>query len=160
MLASKARMLGHPIHPMLIVFPFGLLGMAAVFDIVALVSGHGLFAHVAFWMIVSGVVSGIVAAAFGIADFFGIPRGTRAWRIALLHGAGNEVVLAAFALSWGLRMGDPAAPGTLALVLSFGALLLALVTGWLGGELVDRLGVGVDPNANLNAPSSLSGEPA
>jgi hypothetical protein len=32
------------------------------------------------------------------------------------------------------------------------------VTGWLGGELVDRLGVGVDEDANLNAPSSLAGK--
>jgi len=38
--------------------------------------------------------------------------------------------------------------------------LAALVTGWLGGELVDRLGVGVDPGANLDAPSSLSGRAA
>ncbi|MBC7805180.1 MAG: hypothetical protein H7145_03420, partial [Akkermansiaceae bacterium] len=31
---------------------------------------------------------------------------------------------------------------------------------WLGGELVNRLGVGIDNGANLNAPSSLSGKPA
>ena len=33
---------------------------------------------------------------------------------------------------------------------------LALVTGWLGGELVDRLAIGVDDGANVDAPSSLS----
>jgi len=38
--------------------------------------------------------------------------------------------------------------------------VIALFGGWLGGELVDRLGVGVDRGANLNAPSSLSGRPA
>jgi hypothetical protein len=38
--------------------------------------------------------------------------------------------------------------------------LLAAVTGWLGGELVDRLSVGVDDGAHLNAPSSLSNRPA
>ena len=37
------------------------------------------------------------------------------------------------------------------------AMLLATVTGWLGGELVDRLGVGVDEGANVDAPSSLKG---
>lgn len=47
-----------------------------------------------------------------------------------------------------------------AFVLGFIAVALALVTGWLGGELVDRLGVGVDNGAHLNAPSSLSGRPA
>src|SRR5438309_9380663 len=43
-------------------------------------------------------------------------------------------------------------PSTTALVLSFVAVALALVTGWLGGELVDRLGVGVDRGAHLDAP--------
>jgi hypothetical protein len=38
--------------------------------------------------------------------------------------------------------------------------LLALVTSWLGGELVERLRVGVDDGAHLNAPNSLSGRPA
>ena len=52
------------------------------------------------------------------------------------------------------------APSTGAFVLSFIAVALALVTGWLGGELVDRLGVGVDRGAHLDAPSSLSGKPA
>ena len=46
------------------------------------------------------------------------------------------------------------------LVLSFLALVLALITGWLGGELVDRLGMGMDNGAHLNAPSSLSRRPA
>ena len=35
--------------------------------------------------------------------------------------------------------------------------LRALVTGWLGGELVDRLEVGVNRGAHLDAPNSLSG---
>jgi hypothetical protein len=33
-----------------------------------------------------------------------------------------------------------------------------LVGGWLGGELVERLGVGVDDDANLNAPNSLTSD--
>jgi uncharacterized membrane protein len=48
----------------------------------------------------------------------------------------------------------------MALVLALVGAGLALVTGWLGGELVDRLGVGVDDGAHLDAPSSLSGRPA
>jgi uncharacterized membrane protein len=36
------------------------------------------------------------------------------------------------------------------------ALLLGALGGWLGGELVDRLGVGVDTGANLDAPNSMS----
>ena len=48
------------------------------------------------------------------------------------------------------------APTTTALLCSFGGVLLALVGGWFGGELVERLGVGVTPGADLNAPSSLT----
>jgi hypothetical protein len=47
-------------------------------------------------------------------------------------------------------------PTTLALVFSFAGYVLLFVTGWLGGELVDRLGVGVDDGANLDAPNSLT----
>jgi uncharacterized membrane protein len=73
-----------------------------------------------------------------------------------MHAAGNVVVLALFAGSAWLRHADPALPPTLALVLSFGGAGLSLVTAWLGGELVDRLGVGVSDGAHLDAPSSLS----
>jgi uncharacterized membrane protein len=68
------------------------------------------------------------------------------------------VVVALFAVSWLLRRSQPAyAPSSLALWLGIIAVLLALLTAWAGGELVERLGVGVDPGANLDAPSSLSG---
>jgi hypothetical protein len=66
-----------------------------------------------------------------------------------------------FALSWWFRFSDPAYdPSTTAFILALAGVGIGAVTGWLGGELVDRLGVGVDPGAHLNAPSSLSGMPA
>jgi hypothetical protein len=51
-------------------------------------------------------------------------------------------------------------PTTGVFLLEAAALLVGGVSGWLGGELVDRLAVGVDDGAHLNAPSSLSGLPA
>jgi len=157
---SKARLFGHSIHQMLIVFPLGLLATSVVFDLVHLATGNGRWADIAFWMIASGVIGGVVAALFGIIDFLAIPRGTRAKRIGLLHGAGNFIVTGLFAVSWLLRnAGNPMDPGTLPIVLSIAAAGLALVAGWLGGELVDRLAVGVDEGAHLDAPSSLSNRP-
>lgn len=157
---SRARLFGHPIHQMLIVFPLGLLATSVVFDIVHLATGNGRWADIAFWMIASGVIGGLVAAVFGLVDFLAIPRGTRAKRIGALHGGGNVVVTGLFAVSWLLRYGNPTDPGTLPVVLSIAAASLALVTGWLGGELVDRLSVGVDDGAHVDAPSSLSDRPA
>jgi uncharacterized membrane protein len=158
---SRAKLLGHPIHPMLIVLPLGLLSAAVVFDVVYLMTDEDAFSTVAFWNIAAGVVGGLGAAVFGAWDWWHIPRATRAKRIGLWHGGGNVVVVVLFALSWLLRLGEEGyEPSVAAYVLSFGGLALATVTGWLGGELVDRLGVGVDPGANLDAPSSLSGGPA
>jgi uncharacterized membrane protein len=157
---AKARLFGHPIHQMLIVFPLGLLGTSLFFDIARLASDNPVWGTVSYWLIVAGILSGLVAAPFGLIDWLAIPAGTRAKRIGLLHGGGNVVVLLLFVLSWLLRRDEPANPEGLAVGLSALGVLLALVTGWLGGELVDRLGVGVDEGANLNAPSSLSGRPA
>jgi uncharacterized membrane protein len=101
-------------------------------------------------------VTGLLAAPFGFIDWLAIPAGTRAKRIGALHGLGNVVVVVMFALSWWLRSAVPSAPEALALALSFAAGALALFTGWLGGELVDRLAVGVDEGAHVDAPSSLT----
>jgi uncharacterized membrane protein len=157
---SKARLLGHPIHQMLIVFPLGLLGTSLVFDIIHLATGNGRWADVAYWMIASGIIGGLVAAIFGLIDFLPIPRGTRARFIGMWHGIGNVVVVALFAVSWFLRREAPTEAGLLPVVVSAGGVGLALLTGWLGGELVNRLGVGVSDGAHLDAPSSLSDRPA
>jgi uncharacterized membrane protein len=153
---ARARLLGHPVHQMLIVFPLGLLGGSIIFDIVYLVTRAGHWAEMAFWMVAAGIVSGLVAAVFGAIDWSAIPGGTRAKSIGLLHGLGNVVVVGLFAASWLLRQSAPQSPGTLAIALSFVGVGLALVTGWLGGELVNRLGIGVDEGAHADAPSSLT----
>jgi uncharacterized membrane protein len=59
---SKAKLLGHPIHPMLIVFPLGLLGMAVVFDLIASIAGDwGELARAAWYMIAAGIIAGWLA---------------------------------------------------------------------------------------------------
>ncbi|HEX7195935.1 MAG TPA: DUF2231 domain-containing protein, partial [Candidatus Limnocylindria bacterium] len=138
------------------------LSAAVVFDVVYLLTDEPAFSMVAYWNIAAGIVGGLLAAVFGAWAWMHIPKETRAKRIGLLHGGGNVVVVVLFAISWLLRAGavNPGGVSVLAYVFSFAGLALAAVTGWLGGELVDRLGVGVDPGANLNAPNSLSGAPA
>jgi uncharacterized membrane protein len=158
---SRAKLLGHPIHPMLVVLPLGLFIGAVVFDAVYLWRGSTTFATAAYWNIAAGIVGGLFAAVFGLIDWLAIPAGTRAKRIGLLHGASNVVVLAMFVLAWLARGNTPGtAPTATLFLLEIAALALGSVAGWLGGELVDRLAVGVDDGAHLDAPSSLSGRPA
>ena len=152
---SRAKLFGHPIHQMLIAFPIGLLVTAVIFDIAALVSHAPGWFEISFWMILAGVIGGLAAAPFGLIDFLHIPKHTRARSVGLRHGLGNVVLLALFAASFLMRWDAPRRPEALALVLSFAGVIVGTMTAWLGGELVDRLGVGVDTGANLNAPSSL-----
>ena len=154
---SRTKMFGHAIHPMLIPFPLGLLATAVVFDIIWLITDRPPFTAAAAFAIAAGIIGGAVAAPFGWVDWFKIPTGTRAKRVGLVHGLGNGLVLVLFAISWLLRLNSEAwVPTNWALACSFVAVALAVGTAWLGGELVERLGIGVDEGANTDAPSSLS----
>jgi uncharacterized membrane protein len=156
---SKAKIMGHSIHSILIPFPLGLLSTSVVFDVVYLLTGNGKWSEISFWMIAAGVIGGLAAAVFGLIDWLAIPSGTRAKALGMWHGTTNVVMVTIFIVSWLLRADAPGDPGIVAIVLSFVAVGLASLGGFLGGELVVRLGVGVAEGAHLNAPGSLSGRP-
>jgi len=160
---SRAKLLGHAAHPMLIVVPLGMFVGAEVFDAVYFFGGKSnpTWATIAYWMTVVGLIGGLVAAVPGWIDWFGIPSGTRAKAVGLVHGLGNGLgVLGLYGTSWWFRKDDPANPPDLALLLGVCGFALGGVTAWLGGELIERLGISVHPGANPNAPNSLSGRPA
>jgi uncharacterized membrane protein len=157
---AKATLLGHPIHPMLIAFPLGLLPVASIFDIIYLSTHNGHWADISYWIIAAGIIGALIAAVFGFVDWLGIPQGTRAKSIGLIHGASNFVVVLLFIVSWFMRRPDSAMPSLLAIVLGWIGIGIALFAGWLGGELVYRMNVGVDEGANLDATNSLSGRAA
>ncbi|HJY53670.1 MAG TPA: DUF2231 domain-containing protein [Candidatus Udaeobacter sp.] len=157
---AKATFLGHPVHPMLIVFPLGLLSGAAIFDILYVSTQNGHWADVSYWMIAVGIIGGLIAAVFGFIDWLSIPEGTRAKYIGLIHGLSNFVVVLLFIVSWFMRRPNATVPSMTAMTLGWIGIVIALFSGWLGGELVYRLNVGVDHGANLDAPNSLSGRSA
>jgi len=154
---SRAKVMGHPIQPILIPFPIGLLTTSVIFDVVHLLAGGARWAEISFWMIAVGVVGGLLAAVFGLIDWLGIPSDTRAKAIGLGHGLSNVLMVALFAVSWLLRTGAPGDPGILPIVLSFLGVGLVSLGGFLGGELVFRMGIGVAERANPNASGSSSG---
>ncbi|MEU6074172.1 DUF2231 domain-containing protein [Micromonospora sp. NPDC047074] len=154
---SRAKALGHGIHPMMIVFPLGLFATAVIFDILYLITDRAGFQISAAYTIGAGVIGGLLAAVFGFTDWRAIPSGTRAKRVGAVHGIGNVVVVLLFAVSWLLRASATNwEPNALALICSFAGIILSGMTAWLGGELVERLGIGVSDGAGVNAPSSLS----
>jgi len=156
----STKILGHNVHPILIVLPLGALMTSVIFDIVHLFTSNPEHARAAYWTMLVGIFGGVAAAPFGIVDWLGIPSGTRAKRVGLSHALATSGMMALFIASWLLRGSAPGEPSATAVTLSFLGMATGAVGGWLGGELVERLGIGVDREAHVNAPSSLSGREA
>jgi uncharacterized membrane protein len=148
---SRAKLFGHPVHQMLVTFPIGAFGFSVASDALHGYLGKRKFAHAATQALDFGLISAALAVPFGAADFLAIPRGTRARRVGLWHAIGNVAMLGLFGASRVLRArgGSPSA----AKWLSGSAFMLSGVTAWLGGELVDRHGIGVE--LEEHAPKSL-----
>jgi uncharacterized membrane protein len=135
LMRARIVVLGHPLHQALVPVPLGAL---------------------VCWTAVAGAALGSVAAVVGWADWGALPVGSRARRVGWLHGIGNSVVILLFAISASLRWPQVDSPPAEAIGLSLLGGLLVLLTAWGGGELVSRMGIGVEPGAHPDAPSSLS----
>jgi uncharacterized membrane protein len=137
---SRLRVAGHPIHPVLVMFPLGLFAMAVIFDAANLLGGPAILGEVAYWNVCGGLVGGILVALAGAVDMTFIPHGTPAKRAGVMHGLINMGVLLLFAVILMVRVGsgDRSAGGGL-FVVELIALGGAVVGAWFSGELVDRL---------------------
>jgi len=141
-MATPASIAGHPIHPILVTVPIGLWVFSLVSDIIfAAGLGGPVWSDVAFYTMAGGIVGALLAAVFGLVDFLSL-RDSRAKKIGATHMILNLTVVGLYAVNLYLRLGS-ARGATLPIALSvIGAVLLG-ISGWLGGELVYRLGVGV-----------------
>jgi uncharacterized membrane protein len=149
---SRLTIVGQPVHPLLVMFPLGLLVTAVIFDAADLLGGPVILGEVAFSCIAGGLIGGLVAALVGLVDLVAVPDGTRAKRVGVLHGLVNLGVVLLFAVVWMVRMGADHRHAGWGL---FAVELVALAGVGLGvrfgGQLVDRLGGGADGNAHLHA---------
>jgi len=139
---STASIKGHPIHPMLIVYPFAFLTGAFGFSAAAAASRNRSLRTVADHLVPTGIAAGLLAAVPGIVDYLNsVPPGssgrTRATKHALLNVSG----LGLFAASWLLRRRDRVAAPLVFQGLGAAAMSIA---GYLGGTLVYRNQIGVD----------------
>ena len=144
---SSASIAGHPIHPMLVPIPIGLWVFAMVADLMFIWGGNPAWKTVAFYCIAGGIVGAALAAVFGLLDLLGV-KDTKVFRVGVMHGAFNVVALLLFALNLYLRTDNGSQMvgpnSSVPLALSVVGVLILGVSGWLGGELVFRYGVGVN----------------
>ena len=150
---TPANIARHPIHPMLVPLPIGLWVFSLACDIIALfVADPATWKVVALYAMIGGIIGALLAAVFGLIDLLSLPDDIR--KTAILHMSINLVIVVIFIVNAWLRLGaaDSGAGSPGLDWLSLVAIVLLLVSGWLGGKMVYRYGVAVDTE-------SICGEP-
>lgn len=140
-LRATVTIKGHPLHPLLVTIPVGLFVATLVSDMVFVVDGSDGWADASRWLLGGGLAGALLAALAGFADFAGNAR-IREFRDAWLHMFANLTVVLIEGVNLILRLPDPEVAGSFGIVLSAAAALILLFSGWKGGELVFRHGVG------------------
>ena len=147
-MSSPASIMGHPIHPMIIPFPIALWVFSFLADLVYLWRGNTGWEWMASWTLLAGCVGAVAAAIFGIIDWLSI-KDREVKKVADWHARFNVLALVLFAISWYLRRGvdfaNPNGKLTLPIALSVVGIIAITISGWLGGELVFKYGVAVNP---------------
>jgi uncharacterized membrane protein/nitrite reductase/ring-hydroxylating ferredoxin subunit len=141
---SAAHFQGHPIHPMLIPFPFAFLTGAFVFDVASRVTGQTTWSITGGYLAILGIGTALLAAVPGFIDYLRtVPPKSSGKRRATTHMLLNLSAVVLFILAAWLRK-DNVAPETPVLILEGLALAMLFFGGWLGGVLVSRNQISVD----------------
>lgn len=152
---SKARVAGHPIHPMIVAFPIAFY-TSTVATLLAYVGTHEVFWYrVAMIANLAGIVTAAIAMIPGAIDLWSLPAGSRARRTGLRHAGFNALATGLFAvtavllyLPWSHRVmvnGEYVFDATVPLAMSVIAWVSMGVAGSLGWTLVQTHHVGIKP---------------
>lgn len=145
---SKVRVLGSPLHPLLITLPVGLWITSLIADIIFLVSGIGFWALFASWLMVFGLFGAVLATVPGVIDYFKVvPQRGPARQMAARHGLLNSLLILLYALNIGLRAADGV--GGLEVALNAVSVIILGYSGWLGGHVAHVHRVSVEEPAEI-----------
>ncbi|MEQ9550078.1 MAG: DUF2231 domain-containing protein [Coleofasciculus sp. G3-WIS-01] len=142
-ITSSVAIFGHPIHPIIVIFPIAFLSGLAGTDIGYWLTHDVFWARASVWLLGVGLLSAIAAAVVGIVDFLRISR-VRERRAGWVHALLNVAVLVLSGVNFFLRLGNPVTiilP--VGLIISLIVSILLLASGWYGGELMFRHKVGI-----------------
>ena len=139
---STAQIGGHPIHPMLIPFPIVCFIGVLVTDIVFLNNHDPGWATASRYLLAVGLVMAALAAVAGLTDFMGDDRIRRA-SDALKHMLANVTAVVLELVNFFVRLNSDDAIGKVGVYLSVVVVLILVYSGWKGGDLVFKHGIGV-----------------
>jgi uncharacterized membrane protein len=140
---SKFAIAGHPLHPLLVALPIGLIVWTLVADIVYATDrlARPEWYDIAFWSGIAAIVTALLAALPGFGDYFTMASKSDARGIATAHMGLNLSVVALYIAAMVLMLDNGAIEGgrlTAVIVLHAVGVGLLTLSGWLGGEMVFR----------------------
>jgi uncharacterized membrane protein len=163
-MSSKARVAGHPIHPMLVAFPLAFYTATVVTLLVYIGTREAFWYRFAMVASLAGIATAVIAAIPGAIDLRSLPRGSRSRKAGLQHAGLNLLATGLFAVTalvlyqtWIDRTminGEYIFDATVPLALAVVAWLAMVIAGSLGWTLVqtDRVGV-APPRVRPDRPS-------
>lgn len=154
---SAARFMDHPIHPMLIPYPFAFLSGAAAFDVAAAARGDEGLGRTASHLRNTGIACALAAAVPGLVDYVTTVPAGRPRNTATKHMLSNLSALGCFAGA-ALASRERGRPTAASLALQIAGAVLLSVGGWLGGSLSYHHQIGVDAE-DERQPPALPQEP-
>ena len=142
---STAKIGGHPIHPMLVPFPIVCFILAFVCDILV-AQGRTELVTASEWLLGIGLVMGALAAVAGLLDFLGEKRIQGG--DAVQHMLANVTVVVLEVVNLVLRIGNSDFIASTGVYISLVVVLILVYSGWKGGDLVYKHGMGVHDRSN------------
>lgn len=151
---STVAIAGHPLHPLIVTFPIAFLVGVAGTDLAYWWLNDPFWARASFWLLLAGLVTGIIAALTGMSDFLKIER-VRQHTAGWAHMVGNVAALGLTIINLVLRWNNQAgAIVPMGLIISLLVATLLGATGWYGAELVYRHKVAVIGYGSNSKPTS------
>jgi nitrite reductase/ring-hydroxylating ferredoxin subunit/uncharacterized membrane protein len=150
----QGRPFGHPLHPLLVHLPIGLWGLSFVLDVIAIAQSDAeaspfkLLNRTPLYLLLAGLVLGLLAMATGLADYVDVRADHPARRTATWHMIANLAAFAAFGASAVLRVAE-LGPAVLCVAVSGVGVALVSFSGYLGGKMVYGDGVAVGRHRSM-----------
>ena len=125
----------------MIPLPIGLWFFSLASDIIMRVTGDSAWSACAFYTMAAGIIGALLAALPGFVDLYTM-KPSPVKRIGIWHMSINLLVVVIFIIDLLWRSDNMTSMGPF--MLSILGVLLLIVSGWLGGEMVYAHGVAVD----------------
>lgn len=142
---SRASISSHPLHPLFVAFPIGLLVTSFIFDLIARWQNMPSLAAAAWYCVIAGLIGATIAAIPGLIDLFSVvPPNSSARSRGYRHAILNGLMMVAFIADAAYRGGPGVMADNTSLILSACGVVLIGISGWLGATLVYRNQIAVD----------------